>query len=116
MPQDLHGSNFEPDSRQIFAELLLVHDLDGHLLSGQEVGGELDLGEAAGADGLVQLVLTLESRVGGGDGQRRRQRRFARTFRRHRVFAERLFRSQIVFLRNLEIKMTRKENSLNSSD
>lgn len=53
MPQYFHGGNFKPDSWQVFAKLLFVHDLDGNLLAGQKVGRQLDFGEAAGADGLV---------------------------------------------------------------
>ena len=98
MSQNFHGGDFESDSRQIFAKLLLVHDLDRNFFSSQQMSRELDLGEAAGADGLVQLVLTFEGRVRGGDRQRRRQRRFTRTFRRHRwAQKKKLFHSKFSF-------------------
>lgn len=54
--QALKGADLELDARQVFAQFRLVHDLDGHLLAGQRVRGQLDFAETAGADGPVQFV------------------------------------------------------------
>ena len=55
-------------------ELRLVNDLDGDLLPGGDVLGQLDLGEVALADRLEQAVLAdvrLLARAAGRDARRR---------------------------------------------
>ena len=73
--EDFHGRNLEANPRQILPQLLLVHYLDGDLLARDSVRGQLHLGEAAGADRLVQLVEPVQRAVAvtpaGGGGVRR---------------------------------------------
>ena len=41
--EHLHRGDLEADAGQVLAELLLVHDLDRHLLPRRQVGGKFDL-------------------------------------------------------------------------
>ena len=80
MAQNFHGGDFQTDSRQVFAQLSLVHNFDCNLpeikikksklmccktclISCSYVRGKLDLGKAPGAHGLVEFILALQDGV-----------------------------------------------------
>ena len=56
MTEHFHRLDFKPDSRQVFAELFLIHNLDGDLLSGCQMDGLFDLGEAACSNSFVEVI------------------------------------------------------------
>ena len=58
--KNFHGSNFESDARQVFAKLFLFHYFDGHLVSGDYMGGQFHLGEPSSAYGVVQFIQAVE--------------------------------------------------------